>query len=205
MNKSLKSSIKAYALELMKETSTSGAAGGYLTKNAARKVTKQDIKSPTGFESSPNPNMYLKTMKFKIVKPSARLNSKDLWESNKISCKKCNWSWDLDNGGNDPHTCHKCGNINEINESRYSQFKKQTSTPNPKQVLHKAVKEIQRKLDDVSKLIDFTARIKGELSSGDIEIEYLKRTKDNLIKIQDKLKDSFDKMIFINEDKNNKK
>lgn len=85
MNNSLKSSIKAYCLELMKETSTSADAGGYLTKKAFRKPKKQDIKSPTGFESSPTPNMYTKTMKFKIVNPKDRLNSKDLWKEIKIN------------------------------------------------------------------------------------------------------------------------
>ena len=123
MNKdTLRSSIKAYCLELMKETSTSGGAGGYLTKKAFRSPKKQDLKSPAGFESSPSPNMYTKTMKFKIVKPKERLNSKDLWE-NIIKCS-CGWSWDLKDGGNDPYICHKCGNMNQINESNYNQFKK---------------------------------------------------------------------------------
>ena len=31
---------------------------------------------------------------------------------NKINCKSCNWSWNLNDGGNDPLTCHKCGNDN---------------------------------------------------------------------------------------------
>ena len=31
----------------------------------------------------------------------------------KITCKKCDWSWQLKDGGDDPYTCHKCGNINE--------------------------------------------------------------------------------------------
>ena len=40
MNKEiLQSTIKAYCIELIKETSTSGGAGSYLTKKAFRKMT----------------------------------------------------------------------------------------------------------------------------------------------------------------------
>lgn len=156
------SKIKPVFDDIVKETSTSGAAGSYLTKDVGRKKKKQDISSPTGFESSPNPNMYTKTMKFKIVKPNARLNSKDLWES------------------------------------RYSQFKKSTTKQHPKNILHKAIKQIQYKLDEVNRLIEFTTRIKGELTEGENEIEYLKRTKDSIFNIQEKLKQALQKISLIN-------
>ncbi len=335
----LKSSIKAYCLELMQEISSLGAGGegAYTTKYAGRKVTSQDKNSPTGFESSPNPNMYTKTMKFRIVKPNERLNSKDLWENNeptsnnfpiKITSyekgqvigswlqkhgykvnlndlpfdinpvekpyyiynngnKTIDWSdqlseitinnptklklipgqyydfikykgrnavkafkannrfhsleeingekilwelgfkykgiqifedeifednkyheffdpWDGDPVGfgiDDVNDWIDEGLIrngkkqpNSMNESRYSQFKKQTSKSQPKEILHKAIKEIQMKLDEVNKLIDFTSRIKGELTEGDQEVEYLKRTQNSLFKIQDKLKEAFKKV-----------
>jgi hypothetical protein len=79
MSKQLRSDIKAFCIELMNETSTSGAAGSYLTKNAFRKPTKKDLKSPTGYETSVQPNMYAKKWKYKYTSPS-RKNSKDLWE-----------------------------------------------------------------------------------------------------------------------------
>lgn len=63
--------------------SNGGAAGEIKTPHAARKLKPQDIKSPTGFESSPKPNMYTKTMKFKIVSPKDRINSVDLWSPKK--------------------------------------------------------------------------------------------------------------------------
>ena len=31
----------------------------------------------------------------------------------KVHCKKCDWEWDLSDGGNDPYTCHKCGHVNK--------------------------------------------------------------------------------------------
>lgn len=145
------------------------AAGSYLTPNAFRKPKKQDIKSPTGFESSTKPNMY-KTFKYRIVKPKERLNSKDLWKEDIIQ------------------------------ESKYTQFKSQTTKRSPKEILHKAIKEIQMKMDEVNRLIDFTSRIKGELIEGDQDIEYLKRTKNSLFKIQEKLKEVSNKINHINND-----
>jgi hypothetical protein len=33
--------------------------------------------------------------------------------NNEVFCDKCNWNWSLDDGGNDPFICHKCGHDNE--------------------------------------------------------------------------------------------
>ena len=30
-----------------------------------------------------------------------------------IKCKKCSWEWKKSEGGDDPYTCHKCGNVNK--------------------------------------------------------------------------------------------
>lgn len=258
----LKSSIKAYCLELMnnklEETSTSGGAGGYLTKKAFRKPKPQDKNSLTGFESSPKPNMYTKTMKFKIVDPKDRLNSKDLWKGEHLEEIKINnpnnqelkdaisnlkdqgelflednivirryndlieedgefGIYDFNKPGDD-YTTEPEFESNDVNkilnwlqqnkkslqikntlsESRYTQFKKSTSKPKPREILHRAIKEIQLKLDEVNRLIEFTTRIKGELQENDQEIEYLKRTKDSLYKIQNKLKEAFQNISKIN-------
>ena len=32
---------------------------------------------------------------------------------NEVFCDRCNWNWSLDDGGNDPYICHKCGHNNE--------------------------------------------------------------------------------------------
>lgn len=249
-NKTLKSSIKAYCLELMQEISALGGEGSYLTKKAYRKTKPQDVSSPTGFESSPNPNMYTKTMKFRIVKPKERLNSKDLWKEIKV--EKPLMKGHITSGDEDNILIYKKGvrfidNKQEIlnslekqgvadifddlenmkfslisfpetgdpdeklwwdddeiilgylHESHYTQFKKQTTKPKPKEVLHRAIKEIQMKLDEVNKLIDYTTRIKGELTEGDQEIEYLNRTKNSIHKIYKKLKETFEKMSSIDE------
>jgi DNA-directed RNA polymerase subunit RPC12/RpoP len=30
-------------------------------------------------------------------------------QSRRIVCDECGWSWDLEDGGDDPYLCHKCG------------------------------------------------------------------------------------------------
>ncbi len=37
---------------------------------------------------------------------------KEAVKAGKVICNKCNWSWDISDGGNHPYTCHKCGNDN---------------------------------------------------------------------------------------------
>jgi hypothetical protein len=67
-------------------------------------------------------------------KPSAYLSGravkvcKGLMEGDEetIKCEKCNWEWDLEDGGNEPYTCHKCGHDNSsIDESLRDWFKKE--------------------------------------------------------------------------------
>jgi hypothetical protein len=67
-------------------------------------------------------------------KPSAYLSGravkvcKGLMKENKeiIKCEKCNWKWDLEDGGKEPFLCHKCGHDNSlINESLRDWFKKE--------------------------------------------------------------------------------
>ncbi len=33
-----------------------------------------------------------------------------------VICDKCGWSWELEDGGDDPYVCHKCGYDNSGNE-----------------------------------------------------------------------------------------
>jgi hypothetical protein len=67
-------------------------------------------------------------------KPSAYLSGravkvcKGLMEENEgmVKCEKCNWEWDLEDGGNEPYVCHKCGHDNSsIDESLRDWFKKE--------------------------------------------------------------------------------
>lgn len=50
----------------------------------------------------------------KIMLTEGQLDSlKKNLKKGKVNCEKCGWEWDLSNGGEDSHTCHKCGHINK--------------------------------------------------------------------------------------------
>ena len=39
-------------------------------------------------------------------------------KNKKVVCQECGWSWKLSEGGDDPYTCHKCGNTkSELTEN----------------------------------------------------------------------------------------
>jgi hypothetical protein len=56
---------------------------------------------------------YIETQKEKSKQKTIRLQKESIDEE--IICK-CGWSWNLKDGGNDPYTCHKCGNDNSKKE-----------------------------------------------------------------------------------------
>ena len=54
-----------------------------------------------------------------------RYKASDTWTNNpdlvegdpKVVCANCGWSWNKNDGGKDPYTCHKCGHNNAIKEA----------------------------------------------------------------------------------------
>ena len=63
----------------------------------------------------------------------------------------------------------------KLNESRYSQFKKQTEVVKSSTQMQRAIKEIKKKLQEVNKIAEYTTRLKAELSENN-SVEYNKRT-----------------------------
>ena len=63
----------------------------------------------------------------------------------------------------------------ELNESRYSQFKKQTEIVKPSTQMHVAIKEIKKRLQEVNKIANYTKQLKNELSESN-DVNYNKRT-----------------------------
>lgn len=51
-------------------------------------------------------------MKFLITEKQYKI-IKEKITKDKVICNKCNWSWKLSDGGDDPYICHKCGYNNE--------------------------------------------------------------------------------------------
>lgn len=81
-----------------------------------------------------------------------------------------------------------------INESRaYSQFKKQTAIRSKDQQMHEAVKMIHKKLEEVSKLVEFAQQMRTELSEGENTLEYKHNTKKIFEKINSKVVEVYTK------------
>ena len=55
-------------------------------------------------------------------KISDKIELKEAIVGDKIECDNCGWSWDIEDGGDDLYTCHKCWHDNtpkQLNEGRY--------------------------------------------------------------------------------------
>jgi hypothetical protein len=76
-----------------------------------------------------------------------------------------------------------------LREARYSQFKRESQFRTPTQQLHTAVREIRRKIDEMSKVVSFTERMRTELKSSNEGMTYLNRTRNAISKINEKLQD----------------
>jgi vacuolar-type H+-ATPase subunit I/STV1 len=222
----LKELVLKYLAELLDETSATGNAGGYLTKAFARKPTSQDKNAPAGFETMPKSGNVYKKMGFRIVKPNERIDAKDLWKEEHLeerigyatpkAFKKPKKQHETSKSGHedlpnpdkyfelvkfkivDPEKSPK-KKEEQLNEVRYSQFKKETKTRSYQEQLHIGVKKIQQTLDEVNKLVEFTSRMKTELKGDTDQMNYLKRTHNALFKINEKIQSINEKIKGLTE------
>jgi len=75
----------------------------------------QNAKDPETKDRLKRAYDYIETVKEKSKEKTIKLQRGEQNESKKdkdIVCSDCGWSWKLSEGGHDPYTCHKCGNIN---------------------------------------------------------------------------------------------
>jgi len=67
------------------------------------------------------------------------------------------------------------GSTEELNEGRYSQFKRQTEVIKPSNQINIALKEVFKRLKEVNKVASYTKQLKNELSESN-DIAYTKRS-----------------------------
>ncbi len=218
----LRELVLKHLAELLDEESASSGAGGYLTKAFVRKSTSQDTNAPAGFEKMPKSGNVYKKMGFRIIKPNERIDAKDLWKGEHLeerigyatpkTFKKPKKQNETSKPGHedlpnldkhfelvkfkvvDPKETEE-----QLNEVRYSQFKNETKNRKPQEQLHMGVKEIQRKLDEINKLVEFTSRMKTELKGDADQMNYLKRTHNALFKINEKIQEINNKIKGLTE------
>ena len=150
----LKEYIKSLVRQHLEEESTSAAVPGYLTPKAfSPKGQKKNAATASAEKQG-----------FKVAKGmpkhSKMLDYKELWPGKKSSMNE---------------------SLNDIieqellNEVTYSKFKNEVKYRTKAEQLHKAIREVKRKLQEIDRIVEYTQRMKTELSEGD-GIQYWNRT-----------------------------
>jgi predicted transcriptional regulator len=72
-----------------------------------------------------------------------------------------------------------------LNEVTYNKFKNDVKFRTKNEQLHKAIREVKRKLQEIDRIVEYTSRMKQELSEGEEGIKYWKATQNNVSKISE--------------------
>ena len=157
----LKEYIKELVRQELEETSTSAGVPGYLTPAAFGKpgqktnaATKYAEKE--GWKRAPG-----------MPKNSKILDYKELWPGKKSAMNE------------------KLLNIVKeelLNEVTYHKFKNEVKFRTKSEQLHKAIREVKKKLQEIDRIVEYTSRMKQELSE-DGGINYWKATQKNVATI----------------------
>jgi Mg2+ and Co2+ transporter CorA len=72
-----------------------------------------------------------------------------------------------------------------INEVSYNKFKNEVKYRTKAEMLHKSIREVKRKLSEIDRIVEYTSRIKQELSEGEEGLKYWKKTESNIATISE--------------------
>ena len=163
-NMDIKEYIKSLAREILDEMSVSGDAGGYLTPQAFAKkgqgpnaATKQAQRS--GWKLAGG-----------MPKNSKVLDYKELWKGKKSSMNE---------------TLLQIIEQELLNEVTYNKFKKDVKFRTKNEQLHKAIREVKRKLMEIDRIVEYTSRMKQELQENEEGVKYWKATQKNVAAISE--------------------
>lgn len=164
-DQTLKEYIKLLVREILEEESTSGDAGAYSTPYAfSRKGQKTNAATQAAEDEG-----------FTKVKPGMPSDSK-VFDYKQITGKK-------------PKTYKIYESIDKIvkeellNEVTYNKFKSEVKLRSKNEQLHKAIKEVKRKLMEIDRIVEYTHMMKQELSEGEEGLKYWKTTESNVSRI----------------------
>ena len=154
----LKEYIKSLVRQQLEEQeggavgNTTAAVGGYLSKMAFSKGKGENAATKVAKKQGFKPA--------KGIKPKKVVQVKQLWGNKKSAMQE---------------------SLNDIieqellNEVSYSKFKNEVKYRTKAEQLHKAIREVKRKLQEIDRIVEYTQRMKQELSEGD-GIQYWNRT-----------------------------
>jgi broad-specificity NMP kinase len=72
-----------------------------------------------------------------------------------------------------------------LNEVTYHKFKNEVKFRTKNEQLHKAIREVKRKLSEIDRIVEYTSRMKEELSEGEDGLRYWKKTESNIAAISE--------------------
>ena len=72
-----------------------------------------------------------------------------------------------------------------LNEVTYHKFKNEVKFRTKNEQLHKAIREVKRKLSEIDRIVEYTSRMKQELSEGEEGLQYWKKTESNIATISE--------------------
>jgi hypothetical protein len=180
-NKSaLKSAIKAYAREIMmNEENVTGSGASFSAGSGENYAT------PYAFGKKKGDNRavkFLKKMGWTVADLTLPKNSK-MFDYKKIYEMKLN---DMIEQG-------------VLNEVSYGKFKKEVTYRTKSEQLHKAIREVKRKLQEIDRIVEYTSRMKQELSEGEDGIKYWKATQKNVANISEMVNQLNNKIKNLNQ------
>jgi hypothetical protein len=160
----LKEYIKSIVRELLSEESVSADAGAYSTPYAFRGKKKgNNVATKTAISQG-------------YTKAPAMPSDSKIFDYKQLTGKK-------------PKTTKIYESIDNIvkeellNEVTYNKFKTEVKLRSKNEQLHKAIKEVKRKLMEIDRIVEYTSMMKQELSEGEEGLKYWKTTEANVSKI----------------------
>ena len=85
-----------------------------------------------------------------------------------------------------------------LNEVSYSKFKNEVKFRTKSERLHKAIREVKRKIQEIDRIVEYTSRMKQELSE-DGGINYWKATQKNVGQISEMINQLNNKIKNLNQ------
>lgn len=72
-----------------------------------------------------------------------------------------------------------------LKESSYNKFRNEVKFRSKSDQLHKAIREVKRKISEIDRIVEYTVQMKQELSEGEEGIKYWKSTQSNINNISE--------------------
>jgi hypothetical protein len=84
-------------------------------------------------------------------------------------------------------------------EGNYNQFRNEIKFRTKSEQLHKAIREVKKKLGEIDRIVEYTSRMKQELSEGEDGVKYWKATEKAVGKIQEAITHLSNKIRNLNQ------